>query len=40
MTGRAGRQASGVQAARILHRRAIVLWTLGRNPEALDIMDA
>ncbi len=31
----AGRQASGVQAARILHRRAIVLWTLGRNPEAL-----
>jgi tetratricopeptide (TPR) repeat protein len=32
----AGRQASGVQAARILQRRAIVLWTLGRNPEALD----
>lgn len=31
----AGRQASGVQAARILHRRAIVLWTLGRYPEAL-----
>jgi tetratricopeptide (TPR) repeat protein len=32
----AGRQASGVQSARILQRRAIVLWTLGRNPEALD----
>ena len=31
----AGRQASGVRAARILHRRAIVLWTLGRYPEAL-----
>ena len=31
----AGRQASGIQRARILHRRAIVLWTLGRNPEAL-----
>ena len=31
----AGRQASGNQAARILHRRAIVLWTLGRYPEAL-----
>jgi tetratricopeptide (TPR) repeat protein len=32
----AGRQASGVQAARIQHRRAVVLWTLGRNTEALD----
>jgi tetratricopeptide (TPR) repeat protein len=27
--------ARGVPAARILHRRAIVLWTLGRYPEAL-----
>jgi tetratricopeptide (TPR) repeat protein len=32
----AWRQASGLQAARILHRRAIVLWTLGHYPEALD----
>ena len=28
--------ARGVPAARILHRRAIVLWTLGRYPEALS----
>ena len=31
----AGRQASGVRAAQIRQRRAVVLWTLGRYPEAL-----
>jgi tetratricopeptide (TPR) repeat protein len=33
--------ARGVPAARILHRRAVVLWTLGRYPEALgDLQSA
>ena len=31
----AARQSRGVQTARILLRRAIALWTLGRYPEAL-----
>ena len=30
------RQAHGVLAARVLHRRGIALWTLGRYPAALD----
>lgn len=29
-------QTRGVNAAQILHRRGIALWTLGRYPEALD----
>jgi len=35
---RALRQARGAQAGRVLHRRGIALWTLGRHPEALEDM--
>jgi tetratricopeptide (TPR) repeat protein len=33
---RAVQQSSGVLAGRVLHRRSMVLWALGRYPEALD----
>ena len=33
---RAVQLARGVLAGRVLHRRGLVLWTLGRYPEALD----
>jgi tetratricopeptide (TPR) repeat protein len=35
---RAIQLSSGVPAARVLHRRGIALWTLGRNAAALDDM--
>ena len=28
--------SDGVLAARVLHRRGMVLWTLGRHPAALE----
>jgi tetratricopeptide (TPR) repeat protein len=33
---RAVQMSDGVLKARVLHRRGLVLWTLGRYPEALD----
>jgi tetratricopeptide (TPR) repeat protein len=34
--GQALRQSSGVLTGQVLHRRAMMLWTLGRHAEALD----